>query len=46
MASFKKIRKKFYNHTECLVKHRVHDNSAFNTKSFDEKLSKLKNKYS
>jgi glycosyltransferase involved in cell wall biosynthesis len=37
--------KKFYNCEEIAVKHRLHENSAFNTKNFDEKLSQIKNKY-
>lgn len=37
--------KRFYNCEEIAVKHRLHFNSAFNTKNHDEKLERIKNKY-
>lgn len=37
--------KLFYNLPDILVRHRVHNNSQFNTQNHDIKMNKLKNKY-
>lgn len=37
--------KRFYNCEEVAVKHRLHHNSSFNTKNFDDKLNDIRNKY-
>jgi teichuronic acid biosynthesis glycosyltransferase TuaG len=37
----RKNNKKFYNFKEILVKHRIHDNSAFNSKGNDDKVDEL-----
>jgi teichuronic acid biosynthesis glycosyltransferase TuaG len=37
--------KKFYNCEEIAVKHRLHHNSSFNTKNFDEKINEIRIKY-
>ncbi len=37
--------KKIFNCEEILVKHRLHFNSSFNTKNFDNKITEIKNKY-
>jgi teichuronic acid biosynthesis glycosyltransferase TuaG len=37
--------KKFYNCEEITVKHRLHHNSSFNTKNFDEKINEIRIKY-
>ena len=36
---------KFYNCEEIAVKHRLHYQSSFNTKNFDDKLNDIKNRY-
>jgi len=36
---------KFYNCEEIAVRHRLHFNSSFNTKNYDDKLNDIKNKY-
>ncbi len=37
----RKLKKKFYNCPEILVKHRIHQNSAFNSKGNDDKVEHL-----
>lgn len=38
-------KRKFYNVPDILVRHRVHNNSAFNTKDFSKEIEQIKQKY-
>jgi hypothetical protein len=39
----RKMEKKFFNFEDVLVKHRIHSNSAFNTKDHSTKIAEIKN---
>lgn len=39
----RKMEKKFFNFEDVLVKHRIHSNSAFNTKDHSAKIAEIKN---
>lgn len=41
-----KQQKKFYNLPDILVKHRIHNQSEFNTKNFDKEIGEIKQLYS